>query len=212
MLSDSGRHRQLQYDGFVDRDRRHNLFERLVDRPLRHHDYVSHGNGDFDAEHQRGGNGERYRQSPCGGNVTPLTVDAGPTGLGYVSTNVAYVTVLVCVPNTTNCQTIDHVMVDTGSSGLRLLSSAAGGEFNLSQVPLPPENDPNNNNDPYGECLVFLDGFVWGTVNTADVVISGETAKAVPVQVILPSTSSPGVPTVVPTRIHPAERATRATV
>ena len=131
----------------------------------------------------------------AGGNVTPLTVDDGPAGLGYISTNVAFTTVLVCVPNTTNCQTIDHVMVDTGSSGLRLLSSAAGGEFNLSQVPLPPENDPNNNNDPYGECLVFLDGFVWGTVNTADVVISGETAKAVPVQVILPSTSSPGVPT-----------------
>ncbi len=127
----------------------------------------------------------------AGGNVTPLTVDAGPSGVGYVSRNVAFVSVLVCKPNTTDCQTIDHVMVDTGSSGLRLLSSAAGGEFNLS---LPAENDPNNNNDPYGECLVFLDGYVWGTVNTADVVVSGETAKAVPVQVIVPSSSSPGVP------------------
>jgi hypothetical protein len=85
-------------------------------------------------------------------------------------------------------------MVDTGSSGLRLLSSAAGGEFSLSQVPLPAQTDPNNNNDPYGECLVFLDGYVWGTVNTADVVISGETAKSVPVQVIIPPSSSPGVP------------------
>ena len=128
----------------------------------------------------------------AGGNVAPLTVDSGPSGLGYTSTNVAFVTVLVCVPNTTTCQTIDHVMVDTGSSGLRLLSSAAGGEFNLS---LPAENDSNNNNDAYGECVVFLDGYIWGTVNTADVVISGETAKAVPVQVIVPSTSSPGVPT-----------------
>ena len=128
----------------------------------------------------------------AGGNVVPLTVDDGPSGLGYVSTNVAFVTVLVCVPNTTTCQTIDHVMVDTGSSGLRLLSSAAGGEFNL---PLPAQNDPNNNNDAYGECLVFLDGYIWGTVNTADIVITGETAKSVPVQIILPSTSSPGVPT-----------------
>lgn len=130
----------------------------------------------------------------AGGNFTPLTVDGGPAGLGYISTNVAYVSVLVCVPNTSTCQTIDHVMVDTGSSGLRLLSSAAGGEFNLSNVPLPPENDPGNN-DAYGECLVFLDGYIWGTVNTADVVVSGETAKAVPVQVILPPSSSPGVPT-----------------
>jgi hypothetical protein len=130
----------------------------------------------------------------AGGNITPLTVDAGPSGLGYISTNAAFVTVLVCKPNTTTCQTIDHVMVDTGSSGLRLLSTAAGGEFNLANVPLPPENDPSNNN-PYGECLVFLDGYIWGTVNTADVVISGETARSVPVQVIIPSTSSPGVPT-----------------
>ncbi len=105
-----------------------------------------------------------------GGNVAPLTVDAGPAGLGYVSTNVAFTTVLVCIPNTTTCQTIDHVMVDTGSSGLRLLSAAAGGEFNLS---LPPENDSNGN--PLGECQVFLDGYVWGTVNTADVVMLGET-------------------------------------
>jgi len=131
----------------------------------------------------------------AGGNVAPLTVDAGPSGLGYISRNVAFVTVLVCVPNMTTCQTIDHVLVDTGSFGLRLLSSAAGGEFDLSQVPLPPENDPNNNNDAYGECLVFLDGYAWGTVNTADIVITGETAKSVPVQVIIPPTSSPGVPT-----------------
>jgi len=130
-----------------------------------------------------------------GANVAPLTVDAGPSGLGYVSANVAFTTVLVCVPgSTTQCQAIDHVIVDTGSFGLRLLSSAAGGEFNPSQVPLPAETDPNNNNDPYGECLVFLDGYIWGTVNTADIGIAGETANSVPVQVILPPTSSPGVP------------------
>lgn len=128
----------------------------------------------------------------AGANVAPISVDAGPAGLGYTSTNAAFVTVKVCVPGSGGqCQTVDHVMVDTGSSGLRLLSSAAGGEFSLS---LPGENDPNNN-DAFGECLVFLDGYVWGTVNTATVTVSGETASSVPVQVILPSTSSPGVPT-----------------
>ncbi len=116
----------------------------------------------------------------------------GHAGLGYSSTNVAFTTVLVCVPNTTTCQTIDHVMVDTGSSGLRLLSSAAGGEFSLC---VACGNRPHGNNDAYGECLVFLDGYIWGTVNTADVVISGETANAIPVQVIIPPSSSPGVPT-----------------
>jgi len=80
-------------------------------------------------------------------------------------------------------------MVDTGSSGLRLLSAASGGEFNLS---LPPENDSNGN--PLDECQVFLDGYIWGPINTADVTVSGETASSIPVQVIIPSTGLPGVP------------------
>ena len=37
--------------------------------------------------------------------------------------NTAYTTVTVCAPgSTSNCQTIDHIQVDTGSSGLRILS------------------------------------------------------------------------------------------
>jgi hypothetical protein len=127
-------------------------------------------------------------------NVAPIVVDGGPAPQSFLAADTAYVTVTICVPGTTTCQNIDHVMVDTGSTGLRLLSSAAGGEFNLAQVPLPAEQDPNNNNDAYGECLVFLDGFVWGTVNTATVTVSGETASSVPVQIILPSSSSPAVP------------------
>jgi hypothetical protein len=79
-------------------------------------------------------------------------------------------------------------MVDTGSSGLRLLSSASGGEFNLN---LPAENASGN---PLDECLVFLDGFVWGPVYTATVTVAGETASNVPVQIMIPGSGSPGVP------------------
>jgi len=122
-------------------------------------------------------------------NVAPITVDAGPAGLGYIATNVAFVTITVCVPGTSNCQNIDHVTVDTGSSGLRLLPTSSGGELSLS---LPQENDSNGN--PLAECLVFLDGYIWGPVQTADVTIAGESASNIPVQLIIPSTSSPGVP------------------
>jgi hypothetical protein len=66
MLGDGERHRQLQYRGYVDRERRNNLFGRLVDCSLRHYDYVRHGDGHFDAEYQRGRDGERYRESACG--------------------------------------------------------------------------------------------------------------------------------------------------
>ena len=57
-------------------------------------------------------------------NVAPIIVDAGPAGLNFTSTNVPFVTIKVCVPgSTTECQTIDHVTVDTGSSGLRIVST-----------------------------------------------------------------------------------------
>jgi len=118
-------------------------------------------------------------------NVAPIIVDSGPTGLNPPSVNVGFVTVKVCVPSTNTCQTIDHVSVDTGSSGLRIVSS-------VLTIPLPAEPDSSGN--PLDECLVFLDGYVWGPVQTADIYVAGEKAAKVPVQVMIPSTSSPPVP------------------
>jgi hypothetical protein len=51
-------------------------------------------------------------------NVETLTVDGGPVQ----SLNTAFITLTVCVHNTTTCVTVDHVEVDTGSSGLRILN------------------------------------------------------------------------------------------
>ena len=121
----------------------------------------------------------------AGGNVAPVVVDQGPDPQAFIATNVAYTTVTVCVPGTTTCQTIDHIMVDTGSSGLRLISG-------VLQLSLPGEN--NSTGNPVDECLAFLDGYVWGPVATADISIGGESASAVPVQVMIPSSSSPPVP------------------
>jgi hypothetical protein len=119
-------------------------------------------------------------------NEQPILVDAGPDPANFVSANVPYVSVTICVPgSTTQCQTIDHVTVDTGSSGLRIISGAL-------TIPLPAENDSSGN--PLGECTVFADGFVWGPVATADITVAGETASAVPVQIMIPSSSSPPVP------------------
>jgi Protein of unknown function (DUF3443) len=122
-------------------------------------------------------------------NVVPIIVDAGPDPATFISANVAFVTITVCVPGnvppSAQCQTIDHVEVDTGSSGLRIVSS-------VLNVALPPESDSSNN--PLDECLVFLDGYVWGPVATADIYVAGEKASNVPVQVTIPASSSPPVP------------------
>ena len=118
-------------------------------------------------------------------NVAPLIVDAGPDPANFTSADVAFVTVKICVPGTNTCQTVDHVSVDTGSSGLRIVSSVLG-------IQLPQANDSNGN--PLDECFAFVDGYVWGPVATADIIVGGEKASSVPVQVMIPATSSPPVP------------------
>jgi hypothetical protein len=120
------------------------------------------------------GGGGNNPPPTSGQNVQPITVDAGPAG-DYA--NGAFTNVTVCVPNTSNCQTLTGVLVDTGSSGLRILSSA----LTLS---LPQQKDGNGN--IIAECTQFQDGFTWGPVQTADIKVAGEQANAVPVQVIGP--------------------------
>jgi len=114
-------------------------------------------------------------------NVQPVVVNSGPAG-NYA--NGIFTGVTVCVPSTSNCQTINDILVDTGSYGLRLLSSAGGGALTLS---LPQQTSGGN---PIGECAGFVSGFTWGPVKTADITISGEHASNVPVQVVDPTFST----------------------
>lgn len=107
-----------------------------------------------------------------GSNVVSISVNPGPEG-DYG--NGAFASVTVCVPgSTSNCQTIDDILVDTGSYGLRILSSAL-------TVSLPQQTSSGAD---VAECVPFLDGYTWGPVETADIQISGEKASSVPIQVL----------------------------
>jgi hypothetical protein len=113
-------------------------------------------------------------------NVQPITGNAGPAN-NYV--NGLFTSVTICVPGSiSTCQTIDGVLVDTGSSGLRILSSAL-------TVTLPQQTA---NGNPVVECNQFVDGFTWGPVQVADVAMASERAASVPIQVI----GAPGFPTI----------------
>jgi hypothetical protein len=95
---------------------------------------------------------------------------------GTPAVNTAYTIVTVCSPgSTTNCQTIDHIQVDTGSSGLRILAS-------VLTISLPLQVDSNSN--VIAECTQFVDGSSWGPIRQADVKVGGETASTQEVQVI----------------------------
>lgn len=121
-----------------------------------------------------GGGGGAPIASPAA-NVQTITIDSGPLG---TSTNVLFTSVTICVPGTATCQAIDHVLVDTGSNGVRIVSSVLNPS--LASV-LPPVTSGGN---PVAECTRFADGSAWGPVKIADVKISGEAAASVPIQVI----------------------------
>lgn len=110
-------------------------------------------------------------------NVAVVFIDSGPAAAGNVI-NLPFVSVTLCRPGTSTCQTIDHVLVDTGSYGLRIV---APGVLDPA-LALPAVTGAAGN--PAGECVQFLSGFVWGSVRRADVKIAGETAPSLPVQLI----------------------------
>jgi hypothetical protein len=116
-----------------------------------------------------------------GNNVAPLSVDAGPVASSNPSVNVAFTTIVVCAPGSaTNCVTIDHIAVDTGSTGLRIPATLLS-TLNLQNV---------NLTTPIAECVQFLDtSFSWGSVKSADVKMGGtanisELASSVPILVL----------------------------
>ena len=107
-------------------------------------------------------------------NTVPITVGSGAQNF----VNIPNVTVTVCAPGTSNCQTINNIQVDTGSYGLRLASDAAAQI--VGSLPI----NASTNGRQLAECTQFADGFTWGTVRSADVKIGGETASGIPIQVV----------------------------
>lgn len=120
-----------------------------------------------------------------GQNVLPILVDAGPEGANAVNT--PYTSVTLCTPGKSTCQTIDHIIVDTGSSGLRIMSSVLS-----STLALPAKT--SSSGMPLYECTRFTNSYVWGSVNTADVKLGGEpTLSSVAIQII-GSSNAPSAP------------------
>ncbi|MDM0113668.1 DUF3443 domain-containing protein [Variovorax sp. J22R133] len=111
-----------------------------------------------------------------GVNEALITVGNGPDGPN-TKINVPFVSVQVCAPGGGACQTIDHVILDTGSTGLRIVASALNNRKALKQ-------SLDATNRPFAECAQFVNGFAWGSVKVADVRMAGEVASSVPIQVI----------------------------
>lgn len=128
-------------------------------------------------------------------NTAPVTLDAGPAALqagrnGYNAFNEPYVSVTICAPGSaTNCQTIDHVILDTGSVGLRIIAPVLNASLAAA---LPTETD--NSSNPVAECYQYVNSYAFGSVRTGDFSIAGEKVASMPFQVIADTGTFASVP------------------
>ena len=122
-----------------------------------------------------------------------VRVDDGPKSFQLLpNANILYATVKVCHPVSGLCVDIDHVQVDTGSVGLRVLASkvkslnlppveiSSSAAFLASLNPQPPNNQVLNT----WECFPFVIGGLWGANAKAVVGLGRQLTSPVAVQLI----------------------------
>ena len=125
--------------------------------------------------------------SIVGSTVVNTTVTGAPVNVMAVTVNGSLcsassylnkpcVSVTVCTPDLAACQTVNDVLLDTGSFGLRIFKDAIS-NLTLSQV----ESGPGS----LTGCVQFADGSsLWGPIQRAAVRLGNEPAVQVPIQVI----------------------------
>ena len=111
------------------------------------------------------------------GNASTVYLDSCVIASGSSAKSVAnipYISVYLCAPgSTTNCAWIDHIQVDTGSEGLRIVADAIPSQV-LNALPAVPSG--LGSGTVSGECYNFVASYFWGGVHSADVTLGGTVA------------------------------------
>ncbi|WP_174769741.1 DUF3443 family protein [Paraburkholderia bonniea] len=129
-----------------------------------------------------GDGGETVKDS----NTIPITVEQYGPPIGY-NVNQPYVSITLCPPGSkdpTECKTIDHMLLDTGSVGVRVIASQIPAAL---QAKLPAQTGATNDltgKAPLAECALFGSGFTWGSIKQADVLMGDKKAPALPIQIV----------------------------
>jgi len=108
-------------------------------------------------------------------NAVQITVSGGG------NLNAPMTSVTICSPGSnaaSNCTTINNVLVDTASYGLRLFASA------IPTSTLSTLTPQLQGGQQVAECVSFGSGDTWGSVRSADLKMSGEIAQNLPINVI----------------------------
>jgi hypothetical protein len=116
------------------------------------------------------------------GNTMTLGVnDSSQCGSNYQKLiNLPCVSVKICsVTNPTTCQTINNILLDTGSYGLRIFKSVINSSVQAGLQPIM------KGSNQLAECVLYGDGSSdWGPVEYAYVQLGNEPKVGVPIQVI----------------------------
>ena len=118
-------------------------------------------------------------------NVTQFTVRSMMPGGANNNINIPYVSVTVCVHGTSTCHQVDNILLDTGSTGLRLFANQV-----TSAITLPAQTVGTSS--AIFECANFLNNDAWGRVVVADVVIGTSRERATNVPIQLMDANDPG--------------------
>jgi len=122
-----------------------------------------------------------------GNNQMSVTVNGGLCSGGGAYANQPCTSVTICsIADPTQCQTINNVLLDTGSYGLRLFSSA----ITISGlVPI------TQGTDTLAECVQYGDGSSqWGPIKYAYVKLGNEPKVGVPIMVVDSTFGTPAAP------------------
>jgi hypothetical protein len=107
-------------------------------------------------------------------NSLPILINGA-----FKSINRPFVSLEICIPDMIpgpdTCKTIENIILDTGSSGLRIFSSALNG------LALPPAKIGEKD---LGGCERFVSSYAWGMIRSADVKLAGYPLKKLSIQII----------------------------
>lgn len=117
-------------------------------------------------------------------NVMRVTVNGSLCSAGSYP-NKPCVSVTVCSPGTSTCRTINDILLDTGSTGLRIFGSLLSG-MSFTEV--------SSGTGLLTNCVQYVDGSAhWGPVRIADVTLGNLIASNVPIQIIDASFGNPSL-------------------
>ncbi|CAB3804809.1 hypothetical protein LMG28614_06084 [Paraburkholderia ultramafica] len=126
-------------------------------------------------------NGSGTTAPATGTNIMSVRVDPSS---GTVNSLLA--SIQVCVPGTQSpaqCVSVDNMLVDTGSTGVRIMARAIPSLAPLLLTQVGAVDDTSGA-FPIAECMPFASGYMWGSVKRADIVMGSKTASNLPIQVI----------------------------